>query len=159
MSDLEEENRHRSDWLMSAGQGENQIQSVLNRSTQAWKEAKKVYDAIQIPGELNTRVRAAIESEEKHRKHWFVQLMGAGAAVALGICCIIFQHKSELNTEYTNPSKSVTAQPESENRREILQTFFESGSEVESESETEAASDQSAEKTGEHVSRSKKREN
>ena len=159
MSDLEEENRDHSDRGMSSERNEDQKRLFLDRDEELFAQARMVYEAIQIPGELNTRVRAAIESEEKHRKHWFVQLMGAGAAVALGICCIIFQHKSELNTEYTNPSKSVTAQPESENRREILQTFFESGSEVESESETEAASDQSAEKTGEHVSRSKKREN
>lgn len=157
MSDLEEENRHHSDWLTSAEWNEDQKGSFLNRSAEAFAQARKAYDAIQIPGELNTRVRAAIESEQKHRKHRCVRLVSAGAAVMLGICCIIFQQKSKQNMEYTNPSRNVIVQPESKEDFNILQTSFEAVSET--ESETETLTEKAAEKVRERSFKSKKREN
>ena len=107
MSDLEEENRDHSDRGMSSECNEDQKRLFLNRDEELFAQARMVYESVQIPGELNTRVRAAIESGQKRRKHRFLWLMSAGAAVILGVCCIMFQQCSKQNMELTDPSRIV----------------------------------------------------
>ena len=55
--------------MKSAEWSDDQMSVLMDCEAGMFRQAKRLYDAIQIPGELNTRVRAAIESEEKHRKH------------------------------------------------------------------------------------------
>lgn len=68
MSDLEEEDRCYSDGLKSAEWSDDQMSVLMDCEAGMFRQAKRLYDAIQIPGELNTRVRAAIESEKGHGK-------------------------------------------------------------------------------------------
>ncbi len=104
MSDLEEEDRCHSDWEKSAERNDDQIGVLLDCEADRLEQARRFYETIQIPGELNTRVRAAIESEQKHRKYGFLRLFVA-AAVLAGICCIIIykgtsgKAENEINRE------------------------------------------------------------
>ena len=68
MSDLEEENRDHSDRGMSSERNEDQKRLFLDRDEELFAQARMVYEAIQIPGELNTRVRAVIESDYERKK-------------------------------------------------------------------------------------------
>ncbi|MGN0294813.1 MAG: hypothetical protein ACI4D3_12510 [Lachnospiraceae bacterium] len=157
MSDLEEENRASSDrWSMSEW-NEDQKRLFLNRNTESFVQAKRIYEAIQIPGELNTRVRAAIESEQQRRRHRLVWMMSAGAAVILGVCCIMFQQCSKQSMEFTDPSRNVIVHPEIKESIDVLQTSGEAGSEAESEMET--ILEKTAGKLRERGIKSKKREN
>lgn len=99
MSDLEEEDRCHSDWAESAEWSDNQIGILLDCEADRLKQARRLYETIQIPGELNTRVRAAIESEQKRRKYGFLRLFGIAAVLAAGMCCIIFYTGTSGRTE------------------------------------------------------------
>ena len=133
MSDLEEENRDHSDRGMSSERNEDQKRLFLDRDEELFAQARLVYEAIQIPGELNTRVRAAIESGQKRRKQRFLWLMSAGAAVILGICCIMFQQCSKQNMELTDPSRNVIVHSQIKESIDALQTSCEAGKETETE--------------------------
>lgn len=139
MSDLEEENRHHSDCLNTAEWSEDQIGILLDCEAERLGQARRLYDTIQIPGELNTRVRAAIESNRRHRKSYFLRLIIAGATAVIGACCIVFHTGllSKQQTEFRNPSRNVTAYPETKESVNVLQTTVETEEETESESETE----------------------
>ncbi len=128
MSDLEEENRVRSRCLSASEWSEDQIGMILDCGAEKLSQARKFYEAIPIPGELNTRVRAAIESDQKRRRHNVWHLIGAGAAAIFGICCITSQMGgvSSQKTKFTEPSKSVTAYPETKEDVTVLQTISES---------------------------------
>ena len=135
MSDLEEESHCHSDWSESAEHGGDQSGMLLDCGADRFRQAKKLYDAIQIPGELNARVRAAIESNQGRRRNRFLCLIGTGAAVLACVCCVMFQTGilSSQKTEFTNPSKNMTAYPETKESVNVLQTGFETETEDESE--------------------------
>lgn len=139
MSDLEEENRIRSRGIYTSEWDEDQFGMLLNCKSEKLSQAKKLYEAIPISGELNTRVRAAIESDQKRRRHQLVwSLIGAGAAVFFSICCVIAQAGGLLKQreEFSEPSKNMTAYPETQEESSILQTISTQESIAESE-ETE----------------------
>ena len=127
MSDLEEENRVRSRCLSASEWSEDQIGMILDCGAEKLSQARKFYEAIPIPGELNTRVRAVIESDQKRRRHNVWRLIGAGAAALFGICCIMSQigGGSSQKTKFTEPSQSVTAYPETKEDVTVLQTISE----------------------------------
>lgn len=127
MSDLEEENRIRSRSIRTSEWNEDQFGMLLNCKSEKLSQAKKLYEAIPIPGELNTRVRAAIESDQRRRRHQLVwSLIGAGAAVFFGVCCVIAQAGglSKQREEFSEPPKNMTAYPETQEENSILQTIF-----------------------------------
>ncbi|MDY2629163.1 MAG: hypothetical protein SOW08_12765 [Lachnospiraceae bacterium] len=135
MSDLEEESHCHSDWSESAEHGGDQSGMLLDCGADRFRQAKELYDAIQIPGELNTRVRAAIESNQGRRRNRFLCLIGTGAAVLACVCCVMFQTGilSSQKTEFTNPSRNMTAYPETKESVNVLQTGFETETEDESD--------------------------
>lgn len=67
MSDLEEENREHSVWLDASEWSEDQLGVFSDCDREQICCARRIYEAIQTPGELNTRVRAAIESARKQK--------------------------------------------------------------------------------------------
>lgn len=138
MSDLEEENRDCSDWLKTAEWSEDQMGTFLDCAADMLCEAKRLYEAIQIPGELNTRVRAAIESDWKRKKRGSLRLAGVSAAAIIGACYMMSQigNLSNQKTEFTDPSRNVTAYPETREDVTVLQTSYETVAETVMETES-----------------------
>lgn len=64
MSELEAEISSCSSSTNAEEQEENQESVSLDYTDKMLHSVKETYDAIQIPGELNTRVRAVIESNK-----------------------------------------------------------------------------------------------
>lgn len=127
MSDLEEENRDGSDRVKVSEWNEDQKGIFSDHAADMFCQAKRLYEAIEIPGELNTRVRAAIESDRRRRKHSSLRLAGAGAAAVIGACYIMSQMGmlSNQQTEFTDPSRNITAYPETKEDVTVIQTASE----------------------------------
>ena len=90
MSDLEEENRPAADAASGSmhSQSEDQIGIVSGSRTGFFCSARQVYYAVPIPEELNTRVRAVIESDRESKRQHFFRLAAAAAAAA-SVCCFL----------------------------------------------------------------------
>lgn len=147
MSDLEEENRDCSDWVKAAERNEDQMGIFSDCAADLFCQAKQLYETIQIPGELNTRVRAAIESDRRRKKYSSLRLAGAGAAAVIGACFIMSQMGmlSNQRTEFTDPSRNVIAYPETREDVTVIQTASGEENLMETEEDTEGKGEASSE--------------
>ena len=144
MSDLEGENRDGSDREETVWRSEDQMSVFLDCAADMLCHTRKQYEAIQIPGELNTRVRAAIESDRQRKRHRFFGLAGTGAAAVIGTCFLMSRMGmlSNQQTEFTDPSRNMVSYPETKEDVTAIQTT----SEIETIMETMMETEESAQK-------------
>lgn len=102
MSDLEEECSSCPDRRCPSEHGKNPDVSLDCEKDWFWP-ARAIYNAIPIPGELNTKVRAAIESDRK-RKDGFMHLLCVGVLAIFGACYIM----AHMSCVSNHPSKTIT---------------------------------------------------